>query len=77
VVVACRYVHKLENDYAIWEDHVIVVDSFQTLLGLAEDEKANTSRNFEERLDGKSLGRPLLSEVKNSSLDMIKRIGQG
>jgi len=77
MVVACRNSYKLEKGYGIREDPVAVFDAFQTLLGLAEDEKANTSWNFEQRLDGKSLGRLLLSEVTKSNLDMTKSVDQG
>ena len=42
MVVACHYVFKSEKGYAIREEPVAVVDAFQTLSGLAEDEKANT-----------------------------------
>ncbi|KAK2727452.1 hypothetical protein QYM36_008069 [Artemia franciscana] len=70
-------VYVSEKGYVIREDPVTVVNAFQTLTGLAEDEKTNTSRNFEERLDGKSLGRLLLSAVTKSGLDMTKYVGQG
>jgi len=77
MVVACRNAYKLEKGYGIREDPVAVFDAFQTLLGLTEDEKANTSWNFEEKLDGKSLGRLLLIEVTKSNLDMTKCVDQG
>ncbi|KAK2719086.1 hypothetical protein QYM36_004796 [Artemia franciscana] len=77
LVVACRYVYKSEKGYVIREDPVAIFDAFQTLSGLSEDEGTNTSQNFEERLDGKSLGRLLLSEITKFGLDMTKCIGQG
>ncbi|KAK2710050.1 hypothetical protein QYM36_013650 [Artemia franciscana] len=43
MVVACRNSYKLEKGYGIREDPVALFDAFQTLLGLAEDGKANTS----------------------------------
>ena len=46
IVVACRYVYKSEKVYVIREDPDAVVNAFQTLSRLAEDEKANKSRNF-------------------------------
>jgi len=67
----------LEKGYVIQEDPVVAVNAFQTLSGLTEDEKANTSRNFEERLDGKSVGRLLLSVIIRSSLDMTNCVSQG
>ncbi|KAK2706880.1 hypothetical protein QYM36_014799 [Artemia franciscana] len=66
-----------EKGYAIRKDPVAIFDTFQTLWGLSEDEKTNSSQNFEERQDGKSLGRLLLSEVTKSDLDMKKCVGQG
>ena len=45
-VVVCRYVYRSEKGYVIQEDLAVVVDAFQTLSELAEDEKANTSRKF-------------------------------
>ncbi|KAK2702646.1 hypothetical protein QYM36_018749 [Artemia franciscana] len=77
MVVPCRYVYKSEKGYVIREDPVAIFDTFQTLLGLSEDEETNTTQNFEERLDGKILGRLLLSEITKSGLDMTKCIGQG
>ncbi|KAK2718588.1 hypothetical protein QYM36_005803 [Artemia franciscana] len=77
MVVACRYVYKSEKSYVIREDPVAIFDAFQTLSGLSEDEETNTTQNFEERLDGKSLGRLLLSEITKSGLDMTKCVGQG
>ncbi|KAK2723698.1 hypothetical protein QYM36_002141 [Artemia franciscana] len=77
MVVACRYVYKSEKGYVIREDPVAIFDAFQTLSGLSEDEGTNTTQNFEERLDGKSLGRLLLSEFTKSGLDMTKCVGQG
>ena len=77
MVVACHYDNKSEKGYVIREDPVVVVNAFQTLSGLSDDEKANTIQNFEERLDGKILGRLLLSEITKSGLDMTKCIGQG
>ena len=65
MVVACRYVYKSEKGYVIREDPVAIFNAFQTLSGLSEDEGTNTTQNFEERLDGKSLGRLLLSEFTN------------
>ncbi|KAK2715248.1 hypothetical protein QYM36_010036 [Artemia franciscana] len=50
MVVACRYIYKLEKDYVIKDDPVAVVDTFQTLSGLAEDENTNTTRNYSKRL---------------------------
>ena len=77
MVVVCRYVYKSEKGYVIQEDPAAIFDAFQTLLGLSEGEKTNTSHNFEERLDGKSLGRLFLSEVTKSGLDMTKCVSQG
>ncbi|KAK2723692.1 hypothetical protein QYM36_002136, partial [Artemia franciscana] len=77
MVVACRYVYKSERGYVIREDPVAIFDAFQTLSGLSEDEGTNTTQNFEEKLDGKSLGRLLLSEFTKSGLDMTKCVGQG
>ena len=61
MVVGYRYVYKSEKGYVVREDPVAIFDAFQTLAGLSEDEKTNTSQNFEERLDGKSLSTLLLS----------------
>ena len=77
MVVAYRYVYKSEKGYVIREDPVTIFDAFQTLSGVSEDEETNTTQNFEERLDGKSFGRLLLSEIIKSGLDMTKCVGQG
>ncbi|KAK2702956.1 hypothetical protein QYM36_018482 [Artemia franciscana] len=77
MVVACHYVYKSEKGYVIREDPVAIFDAFQTLSGLSEDEGTNTTQNFEERLDGKSLGRLLFSKITKSGLDMTKCVGQG
>ncbi|KAK2723699.1 hypothetical protein QYM36_002142 [Artemia franciscana] len=77
MVVVCRYVYKSEKGYVIREDPVAIFNAFQTLSGLSEDEGTNTTQNFEERLDSKSLGRLLLSEFTQSGLDMTKCVGQG
>ncbi|KAK2705874.1 hypothetical protein QYM36_016026 [Artemia franciscana] len=77
MVVAGSYVYKSEKGYVIQEDPVAIFDAFQTLSGLSEDEETNTTQNVEERLDGKSLGRLLLSEITKSGLDMTKCVGQG
>ena len=42
-----RYVYKSEKGYVIREDPAAIFDAFQTLLGLSEGEKTNTSHNFE------------------------------
>ncbi|KAK2725485.1 hypothetical protein QYM36_000094 [Artemia franciscana] len=73
MVVACRYVYKSKKGYVIQEDAVAVFDALQTSSKLSEDENADTSQYFEERLDGKSL---LLSEVNESRLDMTKCVSQ-
>ncbi|KAK2723073.1 hypothetical protein QYM36_003313 [Artemia franciscana] len=73
MVIVCRYVRKYEKVNVTREDPVAVVNVFQTLLELFKDEKANTSRNFEESLDSKSLGRLHLSQVTKIGLDKVCR----
>jgi hypothetical protein len=77
MVIVCRYVCKTEQGYVIREDPFAVVDAFQTLSRLAGDEESDDGRSIEEKLDGKSLGKLLLSEVRKSNLDLSKCVGQG
>ncbi|KAK2702124.1 hypothetical protein QYM36_019254 [Artemia franciscana] len=73
IVIVFRYVRKYEKVNVTREDPVAKVNVFQTLLELFKDENANTSRNLEESLDNKSLGRLLLSQVTKIGLDKVCR----
>ncbi|KAK2722560.1 hypothetical protein QYM36_002934, partial [Artemia franciscana] len=75
IVVACRYVYKSEKVYVIQEDPDAEVNAFQTLSRIAEDEKANTSRNFRGKAKWQKPGQATfkLSHQIRLTYDKVRR----